>query len=114
MPVVSMMNPSSQSSIDYLDMEINTMTYRTVTKVFTAASSQDGDGVDLRRAFPGRELMDLDPFLLLDHLGPTRLAPGEARGFPAHPHRGFETVTYLLEGEMQHQIGRASCRERGQ
>ena len=78
------------------------MTYRTVTKVFTAASSQDGDGVDLRRAFPGRELMDLDPFLLLDHLGPTRLAPGEARGFPAHPHRGFETVTYLLEGEMQH------------
>jgi redox-sensitive bicupin YhaK (pirin superfamily) len=78
------------------------MTYRTVTKVFTAAPSHDGDGVDLRRAFPGRELMDLDPFLLLDHLGPTRLAPGEARGFPAHPHRGFETVTYLLEGEMQH------------
>ena len=78
------------------------MTYRTVTKVFTAAPSHDGDGVDLRRAFPGGELMDLDPFLLLDHLGPTRLAPGEARGFPAHPHRGFETVTYLLDGEMQH------------
>jgi redox-sensitive bicupin YhaK (pirin superfamily) len=78
------------------------MTYRTVTKVFTAAPSHDGDGVDLRRAFPGGELMDLDPFLLLDHLGPTRFAPGEARGFPPHPHRGFETVTYLLDGEMQH------------
>jgi redox-sensitive bicupin YhaK (pirin superfamily) len=46
--------------------------------------------------------VDLDPFLLLDHLGPTRLAPGEARGFPPHPHRGFETVTYLLDGEMEH------------
>ena len=46
--------------------------------------------------------MDLDPFLLLDHLGPTRLPPGEARGFPPHPHRGFETVTFLLDGEMEH------------
>lgn len=78
------------------------MTHRSVTKVFTAAPSRDGDGVDLRRAFPGTDLMDLDPFLLLDHLGPTPLAPGEARGFPPHPHRGFETVTYLLAGEMQH------------
>ena len=73
------------------------MTHRSVTKVFTAAPSHDGDGVALRRAFPGPELMDLDPFLLLDHLGPTPLAPGEARGFPsqtpdlsvvaARPHR---------------------------
>jgi redox-sensitive bicupin YhaK (pirin superfamily) len=78
------------------------MTYRTATKVFNAAPSHDGDGVDLRRAFPGGELMDLDPLLLLDHMGPTRLAPGEARGFPPHPHRGFETVTYLLDGEMEH------------
>jgi hypothetical protein len=78
------------------------MTYRSVSKVFTAAPSHDGDGVALRRAFPGADLTDLDPFLLLDRLGPTRLAPGEARGFPPHPHRGFETVTYLLDGEMQH------------
>jgi redox-sensitive bicupin YhaK (pirin superfamily) len=78
------------------------MTHRSVTKVFTAAPSLDGDGIALRRAFPGGDLTDLDPFLLLDHLGPTRLAPGEARGFPPHPHRGFETVTYLLDGEMQH------------
>ena len=78
------------------------MTYRTVNKVFTAPSAHDGDGVALHRAFPGAQLMDLDPFLLLDELGPTALLPGEARGFPPHPHRGFETVTYLLEGEMQH------------
>jgi redox-sensitive bicupin YhaK (pirin superfamily) len=46
--------------------------------------------------------MDIDPFLLLDQMGPMESAPGQARGFPPHPHRGFETVTYLLSGEMQH------------
>jgi redox-sensitive bicupin YhaK (pirin superfamily) len=75
---------------------------RGVSRVFTAPPAQDGDGVDLRRAFPGPGLMDIDPFLLLDQMGPTTFAPGEARGFPPHPHRGFETVTYLLSGEMQH------------
>ncbi len=75
---------------------------RAAAKVFTAPSTQDGDGVELRRAFPGSEAMDLDPFLLLDQMGPMDLEPGAARGFPPHPHRGFETVTYLLSGEMQH------------
>ncbi len=75
---------------------------RPVTRVFTAPRASDGDGVELRRAFPGNALMDLDPFLLLDQMGPMQVAPGEARGFPPHPHRGFETVTYLLSGEMQH------------
>jgi quercetin 2,3-dioxygenase len=78
------------------------MADRGVKKVFTAPRAQDGDGVDLRRAFPGSTLMDLDPFLLLDQMGPTEFAAGDARGFPPHPHRGFETVTYLLSGEMQH------------
>jgi redox-sensitive bicupin YhaK (pirin superfamily) len=75
---------------------------RSATRVFTAPRAQDGDGVDLRRAFPGAEIMDIDPFLLLDQMGPMESAPGKARGFPPHPHRGFETVTYLLSGEMQH------------
>jgi quercetin 2,3-dioxygenase len=75
---------------------------RNVTQVFTAPRAQDGDGVDLRRAFPGTTIMDIDPFLLLDQMGPTEFAKGDARGFPPHPHRGFETVTYLLSGEMQH------------
>jgi len=63
--------------------------YRAASKVFTAARSQDGDGVNLRRAFPGAELTDLDSFLLLVQLGPTVLASGEARGFQPHPHLGF-------------------------
>lgn len=78
------------------------MADRKVTSSFSAAVAHDGDGVDLRRAFPGAQLSEIDPFLLLDELGPTELAPGAARGFPPHPHRGFETVTYLLSGEMQH------------
>lgn len=78
------------------------MTERGVTRVFTAPRAQDGDGVELRRAFPGAALTDLDPFLLLDQMGPMEFAAGQARGFPPHPHRGFETVTYLLSGEMQH------------
>lgn len=56
----------------------------------------------IRRAFPTTRVEDLDPFLLFDHMGPVELAPGEALGFPEHPHRGFETVTYLLEGVMEH------------
>ncbi len=62
----------------------------------------EGAGLRIRRAFPTHVLPDLDPFLLLDHLGPIQFQPGEAVGFPDHPHRGFETVTYVLEGEMQH------------
>jgi redox-sensitive bicupin YhaK (pirin superfamily) len=83
-------------------MSAKPIQFRSVTHVYTAPATQDGDGVDLRRAFPGRHLMELDPFLLLDQMGPTEFRPGEARGFPPHPHRGFETVTYLLSGEMQH------------
>jgi quercetin 2,3-dioxygenase len=79
-----------------------TIARRLVSRVFTAPRTSDGDGVELRRAFPGNALTDLDPFLLLDQMGPMDVAPGEARGFPPHPHRGFETVTYLLSGEMQH------------
>ncbi len=75
---------------------------RSATRVFTAPRATDGDGVQLRRAFPGSALMDLDPFLLLDQMGPMEMAPGAATGFPPHPHRGFETVTYLLSGEFQH------------
>lgn len=56
----------------------------------------------VRRPFPSQELALLDPFLLLDEMGPVDWAPGEAIGAPDHPHRGFETVTYLLEGELRH------------
>jgi redox-sensitive bicupin YhaK (pirin superfamily) len=75
---------------------------RSVSRVFTAPRAQDGDGIELRRAFPGVALTELDPFLLLDQMGPMEFAAGDSRGFPPHPHRGFETVTYLLAGQMQH------------
>ncbi len=78
------------------------MTERGVREVLPALRAVEGDGFVVRRPFPvpGRELVD--PFLLLDHLGPVDHAPGEALGTSEHPHRGFETVTYLLEGEIEH------------
>ncbi len=75
---------------------------RTIARIVTAIDAMEGDGMRIRRAFPTHALADLDPFLLLDHLGPIHFKPGEAKGFPDHPHRGFETVTYVLKGEMQH------------
>jgi redox-sensitive bicupin YhaK (pirin superfamily) len=62
----------------------------------------EGEGFLVHRPFPTAVLADFDPFLLLDEMGPKDLAPGEAKGAPDHPHRGFETVTYMLEGRMEH------------
>lgn len=76
---------------------------RPVIRVVTATPTLEGAGFPVRRPFPSARLADADPFLLLDHLGPVDWAPGEALGAPDHPHRGFETVTYLLEGRMQHE-----------
>ncbi|MFT3905035.1 MAG: pirin family protein [Steroidobacteraceae bacterium] len=64
-------------------------------------ATSDGDGVKLSRVIGTRELPDLDPFLLLDEFG-SEEASDYIGGFPAHPHRGFETVTYMLEGRMRH------------
>lgn len=57
----------------------------------------------MRRPFPGADLSLADPFLLLDHIGAVEYAPGEAKGTPWHPHRGFETVTYIMDGAFEHQ-----------
>jgi len=75
---------------------------RPVTRLVESDRMLEGGGFPVRRPFPTRELMQVDPFLLLDHLGPVHWGPGEGIGAPDHPHRGFETVTYLLSGEMQH------------
>ena len=75
---------------------------RSVARSFPSLRTLEGDGVEIGRAFPTQQLEDLDPFLLLDHMGPIWIKPGEDLGFPEHPHRGFETVTYLLEGQMEH------------
>lgn len=75
---------------------------RSVHAIVPAARTLEGAGFAVRRPFPTAALPAVDPFLLLDHLGPFDAAPGEAKGAPDHPHRGFETVTYILEGDLEH------------
>ena len=77
--------------------------WRRVAKIVTANRQLEGEGFEVRRPFPGMDLALADPFLLLDHMGAVEYAPGEARGTPWHPHRGFETVTYIIDGAFQHQ-----------
>jgi redox-sensitive bicupin YhaK (pirin superfamily) len=76
---------------------------RTVAAVVTAHRQLEGGGFVVRRPFPTRGLDLVDPFLLLDEMGPAEYGPGEAKGAPDHPHRGFETVTYMLDGEFEHE-----------
>ena len=74
---------------------------RKIEEVLVAQSASDGDGVRLKRVFGGGKLARFDPFLMLDEFGSND--PGDyIGGFPSHPHRGFETVTYMLEGHMEH------------
>lgn len=75
--------------------------YRTLQEVLQAQSASDGDGVKLKRVFGGNDLDRFDPFLMLDEFGSDEAAD-YIGGFPSHPHRGFETVTYMLEGYMEH------------
>jgi redox-sensitive bicupin YhaK (pirin superfamily) len=76
---------------------------RPVRSVTTAPSAYEGEGFPVRRAFAGVDLRDLDPFIHLDEMGAVEYAPGEPKGTSWHPHRGFETVTYMLDGTFQHQ-----------
>ena len=78
------------------------MTERKVTRIITAHRQREGGGFIVRRPFPTHNLDMMDPFLLLDEMGPIDYEPGKAVGAPDHPHRGFETVTYILSGSMQH------------
>jgi len=75
---------------------------RRVERVVTAFGTLEGAGFPVRRPFPTQRVLQMDPFLLLDHLGPVDWAPGQALGAPDHPHRGFETVTYVLAGKLKH------------
>jgi redox-sensitive bicupin YhaK (pirin superfamily) len=71
--------------------------------VVPSTRTLEGEGFEVRRPFPGVDLSLADPFLLLDHIGAVEYAPGEAKGTPWHPHRGFETVTYMIDGAFEHQ-----------
>ena len=78
-------------------------TPRPVSRIIQAHRQEEGGGFIVRRPFPSPGLVQIDPFLLLDEMGPVEYRPGEAVGAPDHPHRGFETVTYLLEGDWEHE-----------
>jgi redox-sensitive bicupin YhaK (pirin superfamily) len=76
---------------------------RRVRSVTDAPSAFEGEGFPVRRAFAGVSLEDLDPFIHMDQMGEVEYAPGEPKGTPWHPHRGFETVTYIIDGIFEHQ-----------
>ena len=85
------------------NMIANDPTIREVKKIVTAHRQREGGGFVVRRPFPTQSLELVDPFLLLDEMGPVDYRPGEAVGAPDHPHRGFETVSYILEGKGEHE-----------
>ncbi|HEY8648601.1 MAG TPA: pirin family protein [Candidatus Limnocylindria bacterium] len=100
MPAVTSPNilalPAVQASADQLARP------RPVRTIVTAIKTYEGEGFPVRRPFPGLDRGIADPFLLLDQMGEVQYAPGEAKGAPDHPHRGFETVTYMIDGEFVH------------
>src|ERR1700683_4088823 len=75
---------------------------RSVTNIVSASRQLEGAGFVVNWPFPSQGMALFDPFLLLDEMGPMELGPGEAKGAPDHPHRGFETVTYMISGKFEH------------
>ena len=85
------------------ELDAATTRHRPVRRLTTAPSGYEGEGFPVRRAFAGVPHSELDPFIHLDQMGEVDYAPGEPKGTPWHPHRGFETVTYMIDGAMDHQ-----------
>ncbi|MBI4785339.1 MAG: pirin family protein [Oscillatoriophycideae cyanobacterium NC_groundwater_1537_Pr4_S-0.65um_50_18] len=83
-------------------MTVQTQTLRTIAGIVNSVETLEGAGFLVRRPFPKSSFSAFDPFLLLDELGPIQLKPGQAKGAPDHPHRGFETVSYILDGRLEH------------
>src|SRR5262249_21449357 len=83
-------------------MTDNNEKIRSIAGITGSIETFEGGGFPVRRPFPKSALAEFDPFLLLDEMGPVDYAPGQAKGAPDHPHRGFETVTYVLAGRMEH------------
>lgn len=83
-------------------MTVQTQTLRTVAGIINSVETLEEAGFLVRRPFPKSSFSEFDPFLLLDELGPINLKPDQAKGAPDDPHRGFETVSYVLEGRLEH------------
>ncbi len=90
LPKVGVLDPASTTS-------------RPVVSVTSAPAGLEGEGFPVRRAFAGVDRSALDPFIHMDQMGEVEYAPGEPKGTPWHPHRGFETVTYMIDGTFRHQ-----------
>ena len=100
MPAVQVDDVSALPRI--VPIELGAAVERRAATVTDAPRMLEGAGFEVRRAFASIDLRLADPFILLDHMGAVEYAPGEARGAPDHPHRGFETVTYMMDGELEH------------
>jgi quercetin 2,3-dioxygenase len=101
MPAITVADPLELPAVAEPDPA--TSTERPVRTVTTAPAGLEGEGFPVRRAFAGVSSADLDPFIHMDQMGEVEYAPGEPKGTPWHPHRGFETVTYMIDGTFQHQ-----------
>src|SRR6476646_8081575 len=100
MPAVTVSNPLALPRITAVDS--SSASQRPVRSLTTAPRGFEGEGFLVRRAFAGVALSDLDPFIHLDQMGEVEYAPGEPKGTSWHPHRGFETVTYMIDGTFEH------------
>jgi redox-sensitive bicupin YhaK (pirin superfamily) len=100
MPAISV---EDITALERLPARDPSRTGRRVRSVTTAPAGLEGEGFPVRRAFIGVDLAELDPFVHLDQMGEVEYAPGEPKGTPWHPHRGFETVTYMIDGTFEHQ-----------
>ena len=102
MPAVTVSDITVLPRIDIPAGTIGNGSTRPVKQILTAPQGFEGEGFPVRRAFAGIDLADLDPFIHLDQMGEVEYAPGEPKGTPWHPHRGFETVTYIIDGIFDH------------
>ena len=100
MPAVTVADPLTLPAVAVAEGTL--ARFRRVERVVDAIQTYEGEGFPVRRPFPGLERAVADPFILLDQMGEVQYAPGEAKGAPDHPHRGFETVTYMIDGEFVH------------
>ncbi|MGN6472931.1 MAG: pirin family protein [Mycobacteriales bacterium] len=100
MPAITVSDPTTLERVPVVDAGASRP--RPVKSVTTAPSGYEGEGFPVRRAFHGVDLTDLDPFVHMDQMGEVEYAPGEPKGTAWHPHRGFETVTYIIDGTFEH------------
>src|SRR3989475_6600406 len=100
MPAITVEDPTR---LERLSSPSESARIRPVRSVTTAPRGLEGEGFPVRRAFQGVDLAELDPFVHMDQMGEVEYAPGEPKGTPWHPHRGFETVTYMIDGTFEHQ-----------